>query len=233
MKKIMFNDRYGLTQAVLSGRKTMTRRVITCPKTFKGEWIAGFHVYKRQSDGAILEWPCMYDADERDFDGGQILPKFKIGEVVAIAQSYKDLGYHPAALDRSPNDWRVVRGILGQSKGWNNKMFVRADACQNHIRITNVRVEKLQDISDEDCIQEGVVKRDHIIPTPTQQIIPQYFPCQYMIDCVAKVGWGRVYDTPREAFADLIDKVSGKGTWYSNPYVFVYEFELVKGCRRK
>lgn len=49
-----------------------------------------------------------------------------------------------------------------------------------------------------------------------------------MIDCVAKVGWGRVYDTPREAFADLIEKVSGIGTWKSNPYVFAYEFELVK-----
>jgi len=32
MKKIMFNDRYGLTESVLSGRKTQTRRIITCPK---------------------------------------------------------------------------------------------------------------------------------------------------------------------------------------------------------
>jgi hypothetical protein len=36
------------------------------------------------------------------------------------------------------------------------------------------------------------------------------------------------YLTPRQAFAALIDKVSGKGTWESNPYVFVYEFELEK-----
>ena len=36
------------------------------------------------------------------------------------------------------------------------------------------------------------------------------------------------FDTPREAFAALIDKVSGKGTWESNPYVWVYEFELMK-----
>lgn len=35
-------------------------------------------------------------------------------------------------------------------------------------------------------------------------------------------------DTPREAFAALIDKVSGKGTWESNPYVWAYEFELMK-----
>lgn len=36
------------------------------------------------------------------------------------------------------------------------------------------------------------------------------------------------YMKPREAYASLIDKVSGKGTWDSNPYVFVYDFELVK-----
>lgn len=34
------------------------------------------------------------------------------------------------------------------------------------------------------------------------------------------------YCTPHEAFAALIDKVSGKGAWESNPFVFVYEFEL-------
>ena len=59
MKKIMFNDRFGLTEAVLSGRKTQTRRIITCPKEFKGEWVAGFYVYKRQSDNAIIQWPCI------------------------------------------------------------------------------------------------------------------------------------------------------------------------------
>lgn len=36
------------------------------------------------------------------------------------------------------------------------------------------------------------------------------------------------FDTPREAFAALIDRTSGKGTWQSNPFVFVYEYKLVK-----
>lgn len=92
MKKIIFNDDYGLTQAVLDGRKTMTRRIIKCPRTFRGEWVAGFNVHIRQSDKKIVDYPCMYDADGREFDGGEILPKYKIGEVVAIAQSYKDAG---------------------------------------------------------------------------------------------------------------------------------------------
>ena len=39
---------------------------------------------------------------------------------------------------------------------------------------------------------------------------------------------GRKTQTRRIAYAALIDKISGKGTWASNPYVFVYEFELIK-----
>ena len=48
MKKINFSDKFGLTQAVLDGHKTMTRRIITCPIEFKGEWVAGFYVYRRK-----------------------------------------------------------------------------------------------------------------------------------------------------------------------------------------
>lgn len=165
----MFNDRYGLTAAVLSGRKTQTRSN-----------------------------SCRY----------------KVGEVVAIAQSYKDLGYNPQSPDISPKDWRIVRGTLGQSKGWNNKMFVRADACKHHILITDVHVERLQDISREDCMKEGIIAE----LDPLENGRPAY---DYTYD------YNHYFDTPREAYATLIDKVNGKGTWASNPMVWVYDFELV------
>lgn len=217
MKKIMFSDKYGLTAAVLSGRKTQTRRIITCPREFKGEWVAGFHVYRRQSDGAITTYPCMYDADERDFDGGYIMPKYKVGEVVAVAQSYKDAGYSKYALNRAPKTMEI-RGHMEESAGWNNKMFVRAEACKNRIRITNVRVERLQDISDGDCIKEGLVQCDDEICKTKCYLIPE---CR-LFHC------GNGCEDPREAYAALIDKISGRGTWERNPWVFVYDFELVK-----
>ena len=100
-------------------------------------------------------------------------------------------------------------------------MFTKADLMPHHIRITNIKIERLQDISDEDCLREGVELNTR----------------QYEYDgtkkyCVCGLGHWRAigctdFDTPREAFAALIDKVSGKGTWESNPYVFVYEFELI------
>lgn len=200
MKKINFSDRYRLTQAVLEGRKTMTRRIITCPREFKGKWVAGFYVYKRMSDNAIINWPCMYDDNESAFDEGEILPKYKIGEVVAIAQRYSEIGIDPFPFCEA---------------GWNNKMFVRSDLMPHHIRITDVRVERLQDISDEDCLKEGVVQKFDADGTPRYRV-----PWE-------KHTWAYATDSAKDAYHFLIDKVYGKATWESNPYVFVYEFELV------
>ena len=175
MKKIMFNDRYGLMEAVLKGRKTMTRRIVP-DGTPLGDW-----------EETIKKAP------------------FKVGEIVAVAQSYKDI--------------MGFLGIYGVSPyvakaGYTNKMFVKASDMPHQIRITNVRIERLQDISDEDCMKEG--------------IFWNYSDYSYMAKKMYKYNEKEEYIHPKSAFAALIDKVSGKGTWQSNPWVFVYEFELVK-----
>lgn len=226
MKKIMFNDFFGLTEDVLSGRKTQTRRIITCPKTFKGEWVAGFHVYKRQSDGAMLEWPSLFDADESTIGGGYILPKYKVGEIVAIAQSYKNAGV--SSLPEEDEEFGCYDFPAEQTNGWSNKMFVRADLMPHQICITNVRVEKLQDISDEDCISEGIVKIERRIATKAPQYVTSYYPCRSLKEAADKQGWGVTFDSPQKAYATLIDRISGEGTWETNPFVFVYDFYLVK-----
>lgn len=203
MKKIMFNDKMCLTQAVIEGRKTQTRRII--PKEF-------FSLTWDEKNGTLWYENSMGDfIDVRNSKYALC----KVGEVIAVAQSYNSLGYDPNALDISPKDWRVVRGILGQSKGWNNKMFVRAEACKHKIRITDVRVERLQDITDECCLKEGVRK-----VVNENGIYVQYY--------VGKGDNACSFENPREAFAHLINKVSKKDTWESNPYVFVYDFELVR-----
>lgn len=207
----MFNDKYSLTQAVLDGRKTMTRRIIKCPRTFKGEWVAGFNIHRRHSDKKIVGWPCMYDADEREFDMGEIFPKYKVGEVVAIAQSYLDLSLAEVSQWKSNGNKTTINSLAG----WTNKLFVKAELMPHHISITNIKIEKLQGISDEDCLKEGIVQKFDADGTPRYRV-----PCE-------KHTWAYATDSARDAYHFLIDKVSGKGTWESNPYVFVYEFELI------
>ena len=206
----MFNDKYGLTKAVLEGRKTQTRRLV--PK----------ELFTLQWD--VDEDTLVFENDMGDFIDIRktSFAHYKVGEVVAIAQSYESI-YNEQGLETMD---MFVSGLKNH-KGWRNKLFVASGKMPHHIRITDVRVEKLNDISETDCIAEGVVRIEHIIPTSNPQKSQQYYPCQYLKDCAEKVGWGLVYDTPQKAYAELIDKVSGKGTWQSNPHVFVYEFELV------
>ena len=217
-KKIMFNDKYSLTQAVLEGRKTMTRRVCKYDRPNETYDIV-FPVFEPNdydNDGNIvspLNYAFGWKNDKGDFTGWNI-PKYKVGEVVAIAQSYESLGMNPEiALDDKDGI-----GFYTKTKfapGWKNKMFVRADLMPHHIRITNIKIERLQDISDKDCLKEGIYKGQ----------------CgsadTHFMDAYYYKGDIQPYCTPREAFASLIDCVSGKGTFKSSPYVFVYEFELI------
>lgn len=224
MKKIMFSDRYNLTKAVIDGRKTMTRRMIKAPKRINGQYVNGFIV----TDIATHEVTGVY---ARDYNGAsiedcEILPKYKIGEIVAIAQSYRDAGYGCLPYRDTDEyvylkrDGVVIPDLSVAAAGVTNKMFTAADLMPHQIRITDTRIERLQDISDEDCLREGVRYFPDIYP---------YYPdlCLYYFERTDKEQ-GFYFNSPREAFAALIDKVSGKGTWDSNPFVVVYEFELVK-----
>ena len=218
MKKIMFNDKLGLTQAVLEGRKTMTRRICKYDRPDES-WDIVFPVFESKdydSEGNLI-FPLYGAFGWKNKDGdftGWNNPLYKVGEVVAIAQSYRDLGYSPDSLDRHPKDLSI-RGLMKNSAGWNNKMFVKSYACKHHIKITNVKVERLQDISDEDCLKEGII---HAY-TDNNGIKRYHTPH-------TKRGYLST-DVAQQAFSFLIDKVSGKGTWESNPFVFAYEFVLV------
>jgi hypothetical protein len=208
MKKIMFNDKFGLTQAVLDGRKTMTRRIVS--EKLLDKWTDYDDFCNSVSVENTPTTRQYYDEKEFFIDNSS----YKVGEIIAIAQSYKDSGYSPDSLDRHPKDLSV-RGLMKDSAGWNNKMFVKSYACKHHIKITNVKVERLQDISDEDCLKEGII---HAY-TDNNGIKRYHTPH-------TKRGYLST-DVAQQAFAFLIDKVSGKGTWESNPFVFAYEFVLV------
>jgi hypothetical protein len=191
----MFNDKYGLTAAVLAGTKTQTRRIINAmPKDPK---IA----YGLEDEAGYVHL----------LDGYTVVAKsrFKFGEVVAVAQPYKDIR---EKSDKYLNEWCGIVACNGMDTvGYDNKMFVRADLMPHRIRIEKVRVERLQDISDEDCLEEGI----DIGIDDDGRTIWKYYDSYY-------------FDSPKDAYASIIDKISGKGTWESNPYVFVYEFKLVK-----
>lgn len=225
MKKIMFNDKYGLTQAVLEGRKTQTRRIIKDKKLDFAISHFGIDNISFIEEQSIADGSLVWGIKTKNIPGyiNCISSTYNLGEIVAIAQRYKDIVEKRDEAQEVLDLYKIGEKYLTieeMGAGWSNKMFVAADLMPHHIRITNVRVERLQDISDEDCLREGVVVSEG-------RISKKYYPCQHLKDCACIARWGIVYDTPREAYAALIDKISGKGVFQYNPFVFAYEFELI------
>ena len=219
MKKIMFSDKYGLTEAVLTGRKTMTRRIIPLCEN-------DLNFLK------IAEWGEWFFSSRTCLDGAY--PAYNVGDELAVAQSYSNLREVLAKRDFKRTDalydkfYRAMQ--MGEAHdgmpGWGNKMFVRADLMPHRIRITDIKAERLQDISEEDAMREGIFKyekpplhheHDLFAPWP-----PYVKPYKHDNDNL------KYRCSARCAFAYLIDKVNGTGTWNSNPWVFAYEFELVR-----
>lgn len=190
----MFNDKYGLTTAVLNCQKTMTRRAIPI-----------WHILSFNEDN-----------DPSAIDKEGLVAKYsryKVDEVVAIAQSYKSI--FEKSLNYALPRYHWLDDHIDE-KGYANKMFVKAGEMPHHIKITDIKVERLQDISNEDCLREGIMEGEFMNTWD-----------RYYFD-----EWGDVpnhitFQTPRKAFAALINKVSGKGTWDNNPWVFAYEFVLI------
>lgn len=183
MKKIMFNDKFLLTQAVLNGTKIMTRRLLK-EGTPLGNWE----------------------------ETAKCLP-YKVGDIVAIAQPYKDI--IECMAEYSDIIINVDGSINREYKaGWTNKMFVKANLMPHHIKITDVRIERLQDITEEDCLKEGVW---------------QFYDDKNLFYVSKNIGYAPnvAFLSAREAFWYLIDSISGKGTLERNPWVEVYTFEKV------
>lgn len=210
MQKIMFNDKYGLTQAVLEGRKTQTRRMLNPTMLFKR-----LETYEGWSKEDISAWKrsCkrrLYEAQEYELqqmlDYALSSSRYKVGEEVAVAQPYR-----MTACKVDYNEKEIKEVVC--SIGWKNKMYVKANLMPYRIRITNIHVERLQDISEADSLKEGIWRDDNVGLEGTT----------YWYHGLANSS----FRTPQEAYASLIDRISGKGTWESNPYVFVYDFELI------
>ena len=211
MKKIMFSDDYCLTKAVLDGTKTMTRRLLKVPKTCNGKEVYSFNILTNNAGTQ-----CVDLVDENGGVLGSWKPHYEVGEVVAIAQSYKSIADERDEAETVLGLHKIGDNFLTideMGAGWNNKMFVKANLMKHHIRITDVKAERLQSISDADILKEGVWQYPNL---------PMFFISKSTgyTDDIA-------FPFAREAFSYLIDRISGRGTWESNPWVVAYEFKLI------
>ena len=197
MKGICFKE--PLFNLVVEGRKTQTRRFVKFPHD---------HVLN-------IAW----ENGKLFADGIEVKPRFKVGETLYLQEPYY-IDENTPVLDKYDN----LPELGDLVEKWKNAITMPEKYARYFIEITNVRCERLQEISDEDCLMEGVTRTDKPIVIGYPIGVPFAYSNGVTKNKSGEISW---YSTAQDAFAELINSVE-KGTWERNPYVWVYDFKLVK-----
>lgn len=161
--------------------------------------------------------------------------RYKIGEILFLKEPYVGQGGHYSYLFNLKQDSLMRRTI-----GWKNKMFMPADAGRNFIKITGIRCERLLDISDQDCIAEGI-ETCVSMPIGPERVAgyKNYLPsknggvdmlhsCMYYADMFPNRP---DLSAKRSSFLSLY-KFANKVKTINNIWVFCYEFEYLTNYQR-
>lgn len=196
-----------MVRSILDGRKSQTRRIVKYPKQYKLnellEWEIKPH---KDSPGLYSFW----------YDTNYTLPAFKcpygipsdilwVRETFLIEESINAQIHYEYKADYSKT--------MADDVCWKPSIFMPKEASRLKLKVTNIRVERLQDITEEDAIAEGIEKIEG-------KVIGYPFGVSFNYSN----GKGN-YSTPKEAYMALWEKINGKDSWKSNPWVWVIEFE--------
>ena len=207
-KPILFSTE--MVQAILEGRKTQTRRIIK-PQPKKGiiatafDFKKGFYASKIK----IEENPDRFEITEL------FKPKFQIGDILWVRETWQ------TTWNENKKSWDTIYKADGgywiDDDGimkWKPSIYMPKKRARIFLEVTNVRVERLQDITEEDAIAEGIKK------TWINDDIKQCKFKNYIND-------GKGSKSPIDSFISLWKKINGEDSWKSNPWVWVYEFKVV------
>jgi hypothetical protein len=201
MKGILFKEE--MFKAVINGRKTQTRRIVQDIK-FKGERVnlalCGSLIGKGITEYTNFELP-----DGRIFG---IYPRYRTGEVVYLKEPY-------IAWNHGPITYKFQYFPGTKDHPWQNKLFMPEKYARYYIKITRVRCEHLNNIVQKDAIAEGIKYSNSPIGI-----------CCW--DYRKGVGGYNAMTTPVSSYKTLWESINGKDSWKSNPFVWVYEFELTQ-----
>lgn len=200
MKSFLFKE--ALFNQILAGNKTQTRRIM---KTGFTNSDLGFIDYSIGWNNALFEHSSGRFAEIKS-------PK-RVGDICYLKEPYKllddELFY---AFDFS--DDKEDRGLWK----WKNKLFMPEKYARYFVKITNVRVQQVNDISDEDAIAEGI-----------EQITDSILTDDTYYKIYSKNIKKGVTNLPILSFYSLWQSIHKKepNRMEDNPWLWVYEFELV------
>ncbi|MCW3784902.1 hypothetical protein [Plebeiibacterium sediminum] len=218
MKGILFKP--DMIAAIDSGQKTMTRRVESCLSDFNDDPNA--YNFEKILYSNKLGYSNAFFAPESKTCLLGKRPKYETGDIIYIREPFRvprDFdSLSPANITAAPIEYKyggtkncIGNKILNPGK-WRSPLHLPVKFARKFLKITDVRVERLKDISDSDCISEGIkIQKENIEGVWYEKYNS---PLKTLVT-----------SDPYESFKTLWQSINGNKSWELDPWVFIYEFE--------
>jgi hypothetical protein len=187
MKELPILFKPEMIKAILAGRKTQTRRIVK-PQPIIDEESGYAYEGKHRSMYDIHNWK-----DQFVYDYCRYAPN----DVMWVKETF--CNFHDGIIYKIDGKHNSI--VDNYTYKWKSPLFMPRSAARLFLVVTDVRIEKLNDITAEDCIAEGILDSGWI----------------YLRD--SHIKW---------EYTKLWESINGDGSWNANPWVFVISFSVIK-----
>lgn len=206
-------------KAILEGRKTMTRRIVS-KNNSNHEDLWGYKFSDLDFSTAKPDSffaPCYLKVDLPIMTTRhRVYPKYQIGDLLWVKETfYYDVISHPEGGYLEQYLFKADYTSPTGTVKWKPSLFMPKEAARIWLEVLDVRVERLQNISEEDAESEGILIDD------------EGLMCfDYVANCFRDI-------TPKESFKSLWIKINGEESWNQNVWVWVISFKVLSKTGKK
>lgn len=182
-----------MVQAIFEGRKIMTRRKVKLSFHPDTVYVTRIHPFE--------DIYLPYDKFDRTTGNGIKCPYGNVGDVLWVRETFSNIGL-------TKNIYTYKADFPNATWKWKPSIFMPKAACRLFLEITEVRIERLHEISEEDAISEGIL------------IDEEGMECYDYENKIYRL-W------PQGSFESLWQKINGAESWNANPFVWVISFKQI------
>lgn len=230
-----------MVNAILNGSKTQTRRIVK-PQPSTEATHFNFNPTSWPKSPWCARFRIDTEIEQYEITDGYKCPYGKVGDRLWVRETWvettninrldpwpnrphmindADEDYVMSAyIYRADGEWQWCDedGSSTERSYWKPSIFMPRPVSRILLEITDIRVERLQDISDEDAVAEGILATDK-----AYKIGSAYF------DYSGTLGaQGYNYNSPIASFKTLWQSINGEDSWNDNPWVWVVDFKKVE-----